>query len=525
MVGKGKAKANDYDTVPVDTEKFEYCIDSASLLRFDPHDLAQGSIYYLRVVGWPDGYTMHSEFGAPGHKFLHQSAKNNYQVIELPATVTLNNQDGDRSMVAVAFRVHGALNRLSVLCVPPNLQPETGKWVNKEDWRYIALRNIQDFTFAGQAKDGSYLQKHLNEYIKSHCEIFKGTNLPQSIADCTKWFKLKWEVIVDRVIGTAERELRASVATDTGARNTADKRASKALKGVQNVVTWELDRRLALVRRLFDNLMSLTDFYDYDLQDRILVLSQKEIEAISVADHHKAGQTSQGKKTNRSWAIEVAKREQKAEWVRFASCSCAAPPPTSPTLRAKLVSAGDAIASSLVLDDTSEEPQQEEAQKANTPASPAQTAKQRSAAPQQVLEEEEVAVVEPDDADEFPDDGDQDLPELPPVEEPKRNRKPPKTLASPDTNTKSTKRAGQSAAKGAKKAKADTSKTSRGYNKSEKWFERYPHMVGADTDAIKPKKGKPPPNSSPAKRGSKCNLNTCLALALLCLAPSHRYAR
>ena len=44
-----------FPRIDVDESTHEYCVDSTSLVRFDPNDLKNGGLYFLRLVGWPTG--------------------------------------------------------------------------------------------------------------------------------------------------------------------------------------------------------------------------------------------------------------------------------------------------------------------------------------------------------------------------------------------------------------------------------------------------------------------------------------
>ena len=170
--------------IELDVSMFKYAMDPAAMVKFDPLNPARGSIYSLRAVGWPVGHSLHSIAGPAGHTFVSSKAPAQPQVLGMPALVKVDGAE-EPGLLGLAFRVYGEGQKLSVVCVPADLRIDANTWVSSQDFRYMKIHQIDKLRMIDVA-DGSHRVKNVNEYMKKHCDIFKGPGIPKSLRDAKK---------------------------------------------------------------------------------------------------------------------------------------------------------------------------------------------------------------------------------------------------------------------------------------------------------------------------------------------------
>ena len=497
-----------FPRIDVDESTHEYCVDSTSLVRFDPSDLKQGGMYFLRLVGWPTGYSLRNKFGPPGNVFMKADKCNEMQVIELPSIVRTFAHDNP-DMIAVAFRIHGSMQRLSVLCVPADLRIDKNKWVSKEDWRYHRLQSLKHFSFAGSAMKGSNFRASIQEYLKAHCELYKGgIGLPKSIEDCSNWLQMAWKDKVEKVVNSAERELRAGIALDSGAKKTTGKGKSKAAADVREVVSEELTERLQFLSNVKANFLQQDVFYSKALKDRTHKLTDAEIKKLPLPTRTAAETALHATTCPLQWKIGTVKR-LKDIWELLLEGSCCPIAPSSPTLRAQLVKATEPSIEPLEL------PLSIEAQVPETAPAPAAAAAPEDEAnangdsdQDQELESEqddEVHVVEQEEPLTQP-------PETTETEsEAKRLKKAPLLYSPPHKVTKAKRNNKDSPGRAGDSKRTKTGTVGkRTYNRGDAWYARYPKQEPGSVSSKANKDSKPAVRRSPTKpKGICCLVKPC----------------
>ena len=100
---------------PLDTTKWSYSVDNATLMRFDIDDLKCGSIYALRVVAFKTGHVCAPADCPNGHWYCTEgAAEDEPYFFDLPARVEMIDADTP-DMIALAVRVHGQPMKLSLV--------------------------------------------------------------------------------------------------------------------------------------------------------------------------------------------------------------------------------------------------------------------------------------------------------------------------------------------------------------------------------------------------------------------------
>ena len=464
--------------IELDVSMFKYAMDPASMVKFDPLNPARGSIYSLRAVGWPIGHSLHTIAGPAGHTFVSSKAPAQPQVLGMPALVKVDGAD-EPGLLGLAFRVYGEGQKLSVVCVPADLRIDANTWVSSQDFRYMKIHQIDKLRVIDIA-DGSHRVKNVNEYMKKHCDIFKGPGIPKSLRDARNWCAPhRWSSNLKGIMGAAELEVRRSVAAESGTKASGGSKA-KGAAGAKAVESAELVEKLRLLRMANNHLDYCTAYFDRPLADRMVILGPPDLDALPLREPTTEERLNESGGNCISNAIKRAKRE-KGIWEGLRTGKAAEPPDLSPTLRSHIMKMVPATPSPPRI---------------NLPPPQTQAVPAPEVAAVQVVQIESVANeqqetpdaidVEAESDQEFADRGESEEPDERPAiisalkERPHRERRPPEKSPEPHISPRKcggrkSSPAGKTARGRKRERKTDKSET-RAYTKSAKWYERYPDL-------------------------------------------------
>lgn len=355
---------------------------------------------------------------------------------------------------------------------------------------------------------GSNFRASIQEYLKAHCELYKGgIGLPKSIEDCTNWLQMAWKDKVEKVVDSAERELRAGIALDSGAKKTTGKGKSKAAADVREVVSEELTERLQFLANVKANLLQQDVFYCKALKDRTHKLTDAEIKQLPLPTRTAAETALHATTCPLQWKLGTVKRI-KDIWELLMEGSCGPIAPSSPTLRAQLVKATEPPVEPLEI------PVSIEAQVPETAPAPAAAPAPEEANANGDSDQDQMSESEPDDEVSVVEQEEPSSRQPPETSETGTEEKRPKKaplLYSPPHKAPKAKRIKDSPGKAgeSKRTKTGTG-AKRTYNRGDAWYARYPQQEPGSVSSKAIKDSKPTVRRSPTKpKGICCLVKPC----------------
>lgn len=474
---------------PLDTTKWSYSVDNATLMRFDIDDLKCGSIYALRVVAFKTGLVCAPADCPNGHWYCTEgAAEDEPYFFDLPARVEMIDADTP-DMIALAVRVHGQPMKLSLVCVPLQMRIDDNKWVCKEDYQYVKLDTIKKVKKIMSA-DGVNKVTELNEFMKKHCKLFSGIGVPKNLKSARDWVvERRWKSNVNYIMDNFTLDIKRSIKTATGARQSNGKSAGDEAAATAEAA--DLQRKLAAIKICQKDLLELNKYYTLPVHERIYRLTKLQISKLPlppIGSEEAANKSACCAVYNKHQ--ETKRSHDKEYWARLQGGEAEPPPPSSPTIRATIIKFGvsTGLSSPFQL-----------APSRTTEAIADLRAEQEQ---EQIEGQNNVEEADQDEADgeeEYPDNG--EFPESPGgedegVNEPRLNAgaratrhagkpppKPPKSPAKAKTTpTRSKKRqAGGTTTAGLK----------RQYNKGSSWYMRYGKSVPASVRILEDSPQKP----------------------------------